>query len=336
MTGSVRAVIEIGAVTTRLLVRTATGVSRHAVDLRLGGLRLGATGTLSSVAVADTSLAALHDILSQFAIAISDAGGDPGSTRVVGTAAMRGASNPDAVAAVVDRVLGAELEILADDVEARLGYLGALAALGSTPAADREVVLVDLGGAATPVVIGGPDGPRGSYVIPVGGALLSETYLESDPPRPAELSAALSVVELHIDDVVRTLAAVAPLVEAARQDEPEAFVVVTGTAEIIAAIEIGLGDVDPRTGEGPGPVHGFELTREAAEDVFRTLATEAFDDRRHNPGLPAGRVDDVVGACAVLVEFMRQWDLEHVIVSQAGLLDGVLSEAVTGSEFGER
>ena len=36
-------------------------------------------------------------------------------------------------------------------------------------------------------------------------------------------------------------------------------------------------------------IHGFELTRDAAEDVFRTLVTESFAERIHNPGLPEDR-----------------------------------------------
>ena len=52
-----------------------------------------------------------------------------------------------------------------------------------------------------------------------------------------------------------------------------------GTIVSIAAVELGRYDRDA--------VHHFVLTRDAAEDVFRTLATERLADRVHNPGLPA-------------------------------------------------
>ena len=84
--------------------------------------------------------------------------------------------------------------------------------------------------------------------------------------------------------------------------------------------------MDPGNGDGDGPLHGFELSREALEDVFRTIATENRADRAHNPGLPATRVHDIVGACAVLVEAVRQWDLDPIVVSQRGLADGVAAE----------
>ena len=53
-----------------------------------------------------------------------------------------------------------------------------------------------------------------------------------------------------------------------------------GTITTIAAVEIGLAEYDRDA------LHRFVLTRAAAEDVFRTLATERLADRVHNPGLP--------------------------------------------------
>ncbi|HVW35047.1 MAG TPA: exopolyphosphatase, partial [Acidimicrobiia bacterium] len=70
--------------------------------------------------------------------------------------------------------------------------------------------------------------------------------------------------------------------------------------------------------------HHFRLTREAAEDVFRTLATEKAADRRHNPGLEEARVDVIVGGAAVLVAVMRHWAFDEMIVSEADILDGLV------------
>ena len=58
---------------------------------------------------------------------------------------------------------------------------------------------------------------------------------------------------------------------------------VAGTITTVAAVELGLATYDR------GLVHHFELSRDAAEDVFRTLATEPLADRVHNPGLHPGR-----------------------------------------------
>ena len=70
-------------------------------------------------------------------------------------------------------------------------------------------------------------------------------------------------------------------------------------------------------------IHHFRLTRAAAEDVFRTLATEPAEQRRHNPGLEPGRVDVIVGGAIVLVAVMRAFGFDEMLVSEADILDGL-------------
>ena len=65
------------------------------------------------------------------------------------------------------------------------------------------------------------------------------------------------------------------------------------------------------------------LTRDAAEDVFRTLATEPVADRRANPGLQPERADIIVGGCCALVSVLRTLKAGELLVSESDLLDAV-------------
>ena len=91
----------------------------------------------------------------------------------------------------------------------------------------------------------------------------------------------------------------------------------------VAAIEIGQQVFNANE------LHGFILTRDAIEDVFRTLATESLVDRRHNPGLPPERADVIVGGCCVLVALMRSLDANELTVSTNNILDGVCAELLS-------
>jgi exopolyphosphatase / guanosine-5'-triphosphate,3'-diphosphate pyrophosphatase len=71
-------------------------------------------------------------------------------------------------------------------------------------------------------------------------------------------------------------------------------------------------------------IHHFVLTRDAAEDVFRTLATERRADRIHNPGLEPGRADVIVGGAAILVAVMRYFEHPTCLVSESDILDGLV------------
>ena len=97
--------------------------------------------------------------------------------------------------------------------------------------------------------------------------------------------------------------------------EAATLVGIGGTITTIAAVEIGLAEYDRDA------LHRFVLTRAAAEDVFRTLATERLADRMHNPGLPRDRTDIIVGGCCVLLAVMRRLELKECVVSETDLLD---------------
>lgn len=154
--------------------------------------------------------------------------------------------------------------------------------------------VITLAGHALVVDLRTPDpGDRLSRHLPVGIDLLRRLHLVSDPPRPEELTNAIGSVADHIDDLV---------IE--RPDLFGAPVELRGPlAEAVAAVEHG--------GEPPLP---FVLERAAAEDVFRTLATEAAAERRLNPGLPADLVDTVVAGCCAVVGVMRRLQLPDVTV----------------------
>ncbi|MEZ5248756.1 MAG: hypothetical protein R2713_05920 [Ilumatobacteraceae bacterium] len=61
----------------------------------------------------------------------------------------------------------------------------------------------------------------------------------------------------------------------------------------------------------------FELSRDAAEDVFRTMATERRADRAKNPGLDPLLVDRVVAGCCTVVAVMRKLQLDVLVVTAA-------------------
>ena len=90
-----------------------------------------------------------------------------------------------------------------------------------------------------------------------------------------------------------------------------------GTATTAAAVELGLPAYDRDR------IHRFELTRAAAEDVFRTLATESASDRIANPGLHPDRAGVIVAGLCILVKVMRYFDFDRCLVSEADILDGL-------------
>jgi exopolyphosphatase / guanosine-5'-triphosphate,3'-diphosphate pyrophosphatase len=299
------AAIDCGTNSVRLLIADITGDRLVDVDRRMEIVRLGEgvdrTGRLSPAAIERTRVA-----LADYAKEVAEAG--VASTRMVATSATRDASNADDFHAMVLATLGIAPEVVSGDEEARLSFDGAVRGLD----ADPPYLVVDIGGGSTEFVLG-TDAPVGLVSLDMGCVRITEQFLESDPPAPEELSNAVAVVRDLVAEVPRVI-----------PGAPDAATLVglAGTVTTIAAIELGIPEYDPEK------IHHFHLTRAAAEDVFRTLATEDAAQRAHNPGLEPGRVDVIVGGAAVLVGIFRVLGFDEMLVSEADILDGLVRSQV--------
>ncbi|MDP9388171.1 MAG: Ppx/GppA family phosphatase [Actinomycetota bacterium] len=292
------AAVDCGTNSTRLLV---TDGGPRPLERRMRITRLGqgvdAARRLDPGAV-ERTLAVLRD----YAGEVRRLGAE--RVRAVATSAVRDAENRAEFLDAAEEALGARPELLDGDEEGRLSFLGATAQLDP---ADGPFLVVDIGGGSTEFVVGAAD-PAGALSLDLGCVRVTERFLRHDPPSPLELSQAISVVHAYLEDVERELPAV---------KEATRLVGLAGTVTTMAAVEIGLMEYDPER------IHHFVLTRAAAEDVFRTLATEARADRVHNPGLEAARADVIVGGAVVLVTIMRHFDFDECLVSEADILDGL-------------
>ena len=92
-----------------------------------------------------------------------------------------------------------------------------------------------------------------------------------------------------------------------------------GTVTTVAAVELGLQEWDRDA------IHHFRLERDAIEDVFRTLATESLEDRKHNPGLEEARADVIVAGTCILVALVRWLGTDEILVSESDILDGLIA-----------
>jgi len=227
-----------------------------------------------------------------------------GQVRITATSAARDAANRQELFDAAEAAVGAAPELLSGDEEAALSFRGATSDLD--PALGPFLV-VDIGGGSTEFVFGTTSADN-AISVDMGCVRITEQFLEADPPRPSELSAALSVIELYLDDVRRQIP---------EAGEARTFVGLAGTVSAAAAVEIGLATYDRDA------IHHFTLTRAAAEDVFRTVAMEALADRRHNPGLEPERADVIVGGMCVLVSVFRKLGFDECLVSEADILDGL-------------
>ncbi|WP_419840108.1 exopolyphosphatase [Candidatus Poriferisodalis sp.] len=302
------AVVDCGTNTTRLLIDDGEGLGQRL--LRVTGLGRGvdAGGRLR-----DDAIVRVLDVLGEYREIIEDR--QAIAVRAVATSAARDAANGAEFLRKASEALGTEVELLDGGSEAAYGFAGATAGLDA--ARHGSALMLDIGGGSTEFAYGTPyegAGPKAVTSVDMGSVRWTERFLASDPPRPEELSSAISVARLHLDDIDREHPVIG------RGASGATLLGVAGTATTVAAVEIGLDPYDPEI------IDGFVLTRAAAEDVFRTLATERLADRVHNPGLHFDRAPVIVGGCCILVAVMRHWEIDECVVRERDLLDGIAAE----------
>lgn len=279
-------------------------------------------GSLSEAAIG-RALAVLGEVAEEAA------GADVELTVASATSASRDAANGAEFLQRAGVVLGALPSVISGAAEASLTFEGALTTRLDRTAdrldasLDGPVLVVDIGGGSTELAVGtlalpGPE-LTASVSLQMGSVRFTERYLPSDPPLPEELSNCLSVAEATLDEA---LSAEAALGGAAT------LVIVSGTAETVGAVE--LGGWDERA------LHGLRLSKAQVEEVFRTLASEPADDRRHNPGLPAERVDFIVAGCCILVTIMRRMGFAECVVSTGSVCDALATRALAGTAASEK
>jgi exopolyphosphatase/guanosine-5'-triphosphate,3'-diphosphate pyrophosphatase len=206
------------------------------------------------------------------------------------TSAARDAANGAQFAAAVRERYGIAARTIDGDEEARLTYLGAT----SERSGNERVVVIDIGGGSTELVMGEGTELRFHVSTQVGVVRHSERHLHDDPPPPDQVAALRT-------DAAATFAAQVPGDLGA-----QVGIAVAGTATQAAAM---LGTE--------------QLERAALEALLDELAALPLAERQSHPGLDPARAQTIVAGIAILLEAMTALGhLDAVEVSDHDILRG--------------
>lgn len=307
MTPVPRAAVDSGTNSTRLLVVDDAGrdVVRRTEITRLGR-GVDATGHLDSGALART-LAVIED----YAHVWRAAGVDDDHVRIAATSAVRDADNRDDYFDAILQITGVKAEVLSGDEEARLSFAGAAGAVDVA----APVVVVDIGGGSTELIVGGVDGEvLAAHSMQVGAVRVTERHLLDDPPTGTQVAAARAMVAEALDEAEASLgAAGGPLAGAA------SLVGVAGTVTTLAAMHAGLPSPDDAR------VHGSAIPAATVADWTARLLAMTTAQRRDLPACPPGRADVIMAGALVLDAVMGRVGPPGVVVSTADILDGLVA-----------
>lgn len=226
---------------------------------------------------------------------------------VAATSAARDASNASVFMQHVEEIMETPPRVLSGEEEASLSFLGATYDLRGFRPQKGNLLVVDIGGGSTEVIVGGDGRILEAFSIDVGCVRMSERFLASDPPLPRELR--------EMEDHIRR--ELAPRSGRVSRWEPVLMLGLAGTITTLSGLKQGLERYD---GDA---IHHSWLNVSDVEALYKRLYSLPLVERREAMKLEPGRADVIVGGTAVLLVFLRELDIREFLVSEEDILDGL-------------
>ncbi len=299
----VGASVDIGSTSVHLLVAAVGG---HRVDPLLDesvflglGDRVAADGYLGASARQE-----LVDALAAYVETARSLGAR--DVTLIGTEPLRRAEDGAAVVHAVEARTGVPLHVLDHDEEGMLTLLGVT--MGR--ALHAELLVLDIGGGSTEIVLVGETGPVRVSGLRLGAARLTRDLVRSDPPSPAEIEA--------LRDAARRLVADAP------QASPMEVVAVGGTASNLLKLL-------------PEATNDRVLTRNRIMVALAMLTGERSTEAAARHLIRPERARILPAGAIIVDAILAHYGADRLRVSEEGMREGaILAFAKAGAAWRDR
>lgn len=246
---------------------------------------------------------------------IADSHGAP--LRAVATSAVREAENRKVLLARARAEAGVDVEVVSGTEEARLIHLGILQALELF---DRRILLCDIGGGSTELLVGERGDVIASTSVKLGAVRLTTRFFGGSRLHPS----AVSSCRRHIRS---TLAAFAKI---AGRHGFDVAVGSSGTTEQVLRLARGLAGDEPLRS-----LNGAALGRKQVRKVVEALIEVRRDGTTGTlPELDSKREDIILAGALVLEGVFETFGIKEMVLSEYALREGVFLDTVQRLEGG--
>jgi exopolyphosphatase/guanosine-5'-triphosphate,3'-diphosphate pyrophosphatase len=226
------------------------------------------------------------------------------------TSAARDAENGQELLAIGNQ-FKIPISIISGSEEAFLSFEGAIT--GIEAKSFGNLLVVDVGGGSTELIVKEPQKPLIAKSFDVGCVRLTERFLIKDPIDDVELMNLLN----HAKKTFAPFESV----------HPQAVIAVAGTPTTLAAIDQEI-DFDDSM------IDGYVLSYQKIEQLMKRLAKMSLVERKKVKGLDPMRADVIVAGAALLLAALEKFKMRELIVSSRGLRYGVaLHHETFGSQI---
>ena len=304
--GERRAVLDVGSTSMSLLIADVEpehgriqSISRSRVELRLGA-------SANPISPSDCDRIVK---LGRTMRAESTAAGSS-ELLAVATASLRNAANGAEVTERLNGVLEAPLRVLSGPEEAQIVYHAVRQRLGLD---GQRSLTIDLGGGSMDLALGVGEEVLYAAREPLGVTQLHAECVRDDPMKRASVRAIRKRVRSRLE----------PHIGRITERRPIRCAAAGGTARALAKLVLA------KRGRGNAKaLRGLSLLRSELESTADELSRATHAERIAMPGMRVQRADLLPTGAIVLAELLELLGLPELTVSDWGLREGVLLEAV--------
>jgi exopolyphosphatase/guanosine-5'-triphosphate,3'-diphosphate pyrophosphatase len=222
---------------------------------------------------------------------------------VAGTDPLRRAADSASVVAALEARSGIPFHILSHEEEAFLTLIGVT---GGRPVRS-QLIVIDIGGGSSELVVAGPNEPPAALGLPLGSARLTARVDPNDPPSWADIESLRLAAELALAEAPRI--------------RPGRAVAVGGTASNLVRVV-------------PAAALDRVLTRARLRAALEVLETETADRAAERHGVNPIRARILPAGAAILDALLDRFGLARIRVAEEGIREGlVLATAHAGAEW---
>jgi len=225
----------------------------------------------------------------------------------VATSAVREAENADVFLDRAREEAGVVVDVISGVEEARLIHLGVLQAV---PVFDQRVVVIDIGGGSTEILVGERGETLAAGSLKLGAIRLTRRFFRGERLHPG----AVESCRRHVRSVL------APMVRDVERVGYGVAVASSGTAETVASVvNAQRGAAPPRT------FNGFVMTRdEIGAAVGALIAAGSVEERRSMAGMDPSRADIILAGAIILQSIIDESRIDSLVFSDFALREGLL------------
>ena len=234
--------------------------------------------------------------------------------RVVGTSAIRKASNSDWFISYVYKHLGMKIDVVSGQEEARLSFYGAVRDMDLNYPRCKvdltgKILVVDIGGGSSEFILGDCNcNLQLVESLNLGCVSLTKKFIGSSIPDTNNLSQMQQYIVNELEETTGKI----------NRYEPVYVIGVAGTITTLAAIDLKL------VAYNSEKIHRHILSLKKIENIYKNLCRLDLKGRKKVVGLHPGRADVIIGGTAIVLEVLKLLDVNDIMVSERDILDGII------------